>query len=1106
MRLALRCALWFSLLFSNGAVWNSTRVIAQTPPTCSENSPVRLAAPWRANDVFVVGSGGGGSWHFQGGHTVANNAQCDVDFNAAGGRDDDGVPILAAADGRVEQAGKSAYGYSVILDHSDLSPDVKTLYGHLKYDPKKNPGLREGQFVRRGNVIGFLGTTGTSSGAHLHFGLRRARRQSINFDRLDDQVLNDRSEITSRNRILAADDALFPDGTLIKPENITHSRNVNGFGAGYATIFYVENGRLRPFISDDHYRSWLYDNAHFAIAVSDATLERYYAMGLGAPMSFRPGTLIRSRDQDKPTVYAVVYRNGSTTRYGLSAEEFRRLGYHDTNIMVVDNYLVDALHNTPADSRVGIAGIVEPNISIVNVTDPTRNPVFWTGDRWKLDVTNAPPNSSVYIRVSKDGQYLGTSGPYGSKTDTAGRWSLPGEFTNSSLGAWQEQAVLGGLDSSVVSSILSITVSDPPPTLPLTVSCSAVPVMVEPNDALSFEAQARGGKAPLRYSWSDAITGTSSVVNASFGLAGTYRATVLVTDSSVPAQALAATCVANIVEVGTLNFDVVTEQVPPYYVGTNITFKTKVATGKPPFKYEWSGDVSGTTPEVTKAFSTPGEYTAACTITDDRGQVLSRSNKITVVSRPSSTGKINVNAIFKNTKWSGDLSFRVRGKDSASKFDYTYTTVPQTIDAPAPDDYVVEYLAGGPAHSSRNFGNPQIKELSAGGQAYFDFTFNPLASQIVIIDGDGQLGEAGTDLSKPLVVEAQDQAGSPVAGIPITFSVTSGGGTVSPATVQSSGTDGRVKANATFGRVAGLHRFSATSAGLPSVIFSATATLTASKVQSVSGNNQSGPPGTALPQPLKVKVTNLGNVPVPGITVMWTAVSGGGTVSSATTITDSVGETQVNATLGRSGSNTYSASVAGLSSAIFTATTSDSPTILFSDNFDRAGPGLGEDWITDTCNGGRVEIDGGRRLKLDSRGITCPNHRVAAIVNRQLDDVIIEFDLNATLLDGQNNLAFVYARYTDIVNTYAVTIQRAQGRQVVEINGPSGVLDRKTGIDLVPGRYRFSVVGHELAFTNVSGGTSISLSATDSRLATGGIGFGSNEAVVYIDNLVVRRP
>jgi murein DD-endopeptidase MepM/ murein hydrolase activator NlpD len=74
-----------------------------------------------------------------------------------------GSPIYATGDGRVKRAdnNSSGYGKHIRIDHGY---GYTTLYGHLsKYNVKR------GQRVKRGDLIGFVGSTGRSEAPHLHY-------------------------------------------------------------------------------------------------------------------------------------------------------------------------------------------------------------------------------------------------------------------------------------------------------------------------------------------------------------------------------------------------------------------------------------------------------------------------------------------------------------------------------------------------------------------------------------------------------------------------------------------------------------------------------------------------------------------------------------------------------------------------------------------------------------------------------------------------------------------------------------------------------------------------------------------------------------------------
>jgi murein DD-endopeptidase MepM/ murein hydrolase activator NlpD len=78
-----------------------------------------------------------------------------------------GTPIWAAGDGRIDFAGrKGGYGNTVIVDHGK---GVTTLYAHMSRFGKS---ARGGRKVRQGDIIGYVGSTGASTGPHLHYEYR----------------------------------------------------------------------------------------------------------------------------------------------------------------------------------------------------------------------------------------------------------------------------------------------------------------------------------------------------------------------------------------------------------------------------------------------------------------------------------------------------------------------------------------------------------------------------------------------------------------------------------------------------------------------------------------------------------------------------------------------------------------------------------------------------------------------------------------------------------------------------------------------------------------------------------------------------------------------
>jgi len=93
-----------------------------------------------------------------------------------------GTPIYATAYGKIRSAGwKGGYGNSVLIDHGY---GYSTMYGHLR-----SIVVRRGQYVRRGQIIGYMGSSGLSTGPHLHYEVRFLGKQINPISYLDHSPL-----------------------------------------------------------------------------------------------------------------------------------------------------------------------------------------------------------------------------------------------------------------------------------------------------------------------------------------------------------------------------------------------------------------------------------------------------------------------------------------------------------------------------------------------------------------------------------------------------------------------------------------------------------------------------------------------------------------------------------------------------------------------------------------------------------------------------------------------------------------------------------------------------------------------------------------------------
>ena len=94
--------------------------------------------------------------------TGVNKLHAGIDFAAPAG-----TPIYAAASGYVQVAGWSSGGYGnyVIIYHGKMSDgnQYSTLYGHMR-----SVATSAGKYVKQGEIIGYVGSTGNSTGNHLH--------------------------------------------------------------------------------------------------------------------------------------------------------------------------------------------------------------------------------------------------------------------------------------------------------------------------------------------------------------------------------------------------------------------------------------------------------------------------------------------------------------------------------------------------------------------------------------------------------------------------------------------------------------------------------------------------------------------------------------------------------------------------------------------------------------------------------------------------------------------------------------------------------------------------------------------------------------------------
>jgi hypothetical protein len=167
--------------------------------------------------------------------------------------------------------------------------------------------------------------------------------------------------------------------------------------------------------------------------------------------------------------------------------------------------------------------------------------------------------------------------------------------------------------------------------------------------------------------------------------------------------------------------------------------------------------------------------------------------------------------------------------------------------------------------------------------------------RIVMVAGNGQSGVAGTTLAQPLVVQVINSVGQPLVNVPITFSVNKSDGQLSAFPQQGrqltlqTDANGQASSNFQLGSRlgSGNNQVLVTSPGfVGEVMFCSTSTVgAATQIHDISGAQQSGVAGTALPEPFVVQVFDAGGNPVSGVPVVFNVEQGGGTIDNATTAT-----------------------------------------------------------------------------------------------------------------------------------------------------------------------------------------------------------------------------
>ena len=184
---------------------------------------------------------------------------------------------------------------------------------------------------------------------------------------------------------------------------------------------------------------------------------------------------------------------------------------------------------------------------------------------------------------------------------------------------------------------------------------------------------------------------------------------------------------------------------------------------------------------------------------------------------------------------------------------------------------------------------------------------------IRIVSGNDQEGASSSALASPFIVEVQDGNSVAFEGVPVTFAVMAGGGTLS-ATNSTTDANGRAESTLTLGPNPGVNTVTVSVTGIQEEpTFNAEGIQIPKAFWIISGFDQQGLVGEALANPFIIEVRDKSGQPLPDVQVIFSVTAGGGMLSVTTAATDSNGRVQSILTLGPNpGTNTVTVSVTGI--------------------------------------------------------------------------------------------------------------------------------------------------------------------------------------------------
>jgi PKD repeat protein len=173
---------------------------------------------------------------------------------------------------------------------------------------------------------------------------------------------------------------------------------------------------------------------------------------------------------------------------------------------------------------------------------------------------------------------------------------------------------------------------------PLSASAGGSPATGNAPLTVNFTGSATGGTAPYTYSWNfgDGATSTAQNPSHTYASAGTYTATLTVTDSASPANTATSQVTTNVNAVGNPLAASASANPTSGQIPLSVAFSGTGTGGTPAYSYSWNfGDgATSTAQNPSHTYASAGTYTATLTVTDSASPANTASSTVTITADP----------------------------------------------------------------------------------------------------------------------------------------------------------------------------------------------------------------------------------------------------------------------------------------------------------------------------------------------------------------------------------------------------------------------------------------------------------------------------------------